>query len=189
MLKRNSEKVRDFAFDQFRRGVEPAAVIREIEVRGWRAGRSTVYGWWRTYREDRELDTSGRWLLARDTSGRPDLVLRVQRAQLNAWYEAARPAYEPGGAGTARLVTDALNDPPRWPAGGPPDSVSNADAVWIARVGNVTPDPGSDREALLDLLFIAREYVAAERRGDEDELAVLDAMVATHVVPPTRKED
>lgn len=176
---RTREKVRRDVQDQLRLGRPTADVMRDVEsAAGWRPSRATVYAWAAKVRAEREADDSGRWLLARSGKEvtRPDLVMRVQIAQQVEWWNEAMsqaPARRgPGAAETARVIAEATLAVPA------PPPVSRADAEWISRLGGILPDPGSDRDALVRLLLLARSYVAAAALDDEKELALLDVEVA-----------
>lgn len=161
----------------------PAEILRELEQTEHKPPpRSTVYAWVKEARDELARDGSGRWLLATDRSGRPELVLRVQAAVLRAqWSEAEARVLggrEPGVRGGLKVLEEARSGPQ-------PPPITHEDAKWIAKLGAVMPEYGTDDREILDLLFLARQYVAAEGRGDVDELAVLDATVAVDI---SRKE-
>jgi hypothetical protein len=159
------DEIRKRVYRRARSGTPTPDIVREIEqAEDDPPARSTIYAWARAARGG--VDTSGGWSLVRDQSGRPDLALRVAFALDEGWrgeVTIQRGLHEAGLAGTAKAILAV-----------PRPRLTNGDAEWLARLGDALPDPGTDFQALSDLLSLARGYRAAAASGDERELTLLD---------------
>lgn len=134
----------------------------------WAPSRSTFYEWVREWRESRSSDTSGKWSLATDKTGRPDILMRV----LAELFRVSSGNADELTVGEAEWLVRLANAiPPTWPA------VRWRQGLRDGSSQTVT-EPGA-----LHLLSWARRYLDAETQGNADELALYDWVVASEYWP------
>lgn len=163
---RRKRQARDYLEAALIRGDAPAEIYRAMQLElGWVPSRSTVYAWAKDWQEARARDQSGRWSLATDETGRPDIVLRV----LAALIATTHGRMDDISVDEARwLVKLARAVPEPWP-----DHVFRAPPKGEPDQYIEVKEPGPIR-----LLIWAGRCADAENSGDTNALALYDDYIA-----------
>lgn len=157
--RRAAARARERFIELLTAGSSPADAYREIQEGRGAPARSTAYEWAREWKAQRDQDDSGEWTLATDTTGRPDVVMRILASLGNARIRLLATGRDPD----RRVVSVAEA---RW-------AVKVAEAVpWILSdaVDQHLRQPRSDRtagyfDAPLALLMVAQRYASAVDDG------------------------
>jgi hypothetical protein len=157
-------EAREYLEAQLNLGEDRAAIFRGMQRDlYWTPSRSTFYAWAHQWDEARARDQSGDWSLATDTTGRPDIVLRV----LVALLAASQGRRDEISADDARwLVRLASAVPSEWP-----------DKMWRVKTTSGEWQPATEHGAIR-LYNWAVRYAAAEADSDTNALALYDDLVA-----------
>ncbi len=146
------------------RGQERADLYRTMQRElAWTPSRSTFYTWAQRWDQARAADPSGRWSLATDTTGRPDIILRLLAALL-AVSKGERDEITTDDARWVVRLASAI--PPEWP-----------DESWRVRGKDGTESLAIEHGAVR-LYNWAVRYADAERRDDANALAFYDDVIA-----------
>jgi|KBSMisStaDraftv2_1062788.scaffolds.fasta_scaffold429970_1 hypothetical protein len=143
------DKARLFVRNGLDRGLQPSAILRELEQQpGWAPSRATIYNWAREWRTGRRRDSSPPWSLAdADETSSLEFVLRVIDA--------------------LTTVTD-----------GREQTITRTEAAWVVRFHRAFPGIGLAENvvngkvapgfALWGVLEWARQFAAADSEPDAD---------------------
>jgi hypothetical protein len=142
-----------------------AEIYRSMQLElDWAPSRSTFYAWAQQWDQARARDESGPWSLATDSTGRPDVVLRV----LAALLAVSHGQRDEISADDARwLVRLASAVPTEWP-----------DEKWRVKTASGDWQDVIEHGAIR-LYNWAVRYADAEARGDTNALALYDDIIAS----------